>query len=200
VTATIYVEGGGHSDNIRSRCREGFRSYCQKLVSPRARLKIVACGGREEAFERFIIQIQSGADSGLCALLVDSEVDVEPGTTIAGHLYQHDKWTFPDLGKNELFLMVQAMEAWFLADRAALIRFYGSDFRLSALRGDDRQVESIRKDDLVACLVSATRATKGKGSYHKTKHGFPLLAEIDPLKVEDASPHAAEFGRFLRSL
>jgi len=94
--------------------------------------------------------------------------------------------------------MVQAMEAWFLADRDALATYYGQGFRRNALPGDEQHIEAIRKDHLVPSLENASRDTKTKGQYHKTRHGFALLATIDPVKVEAGSPHAEVFHKFLR--
>lgn len=96
--------------------------------------------------------------------------------------------------------MVQAMEAWFLADRAALMAYYGQGFRINALPGDERHVEAVQKGDLEPSLVKASHSTRTKGDYDKTTHAFALLLEIDPAKVEQGSPHAAAFHRFLRSL
>jgi hypothetical protein len=95
--------------------------------------------------------------------------------------------------------MVQAMEAWFLADRAALSEFYGEGFLAKSLPGNP-SIEQIRKDDLEPALKRATKPTKTKGEYHKVRHGFALLALIDPLKVENASSRAKQFNQFLRSL
>jgi hypothetical protein len=95
--------------------------------------------------------------------------------------------------------MVQAMEAWFFADRVSLAAYYGQGFRLNALPGDEHHIEAIPKDDLVPSLESASRDTKTKGQYHKTRHGFALLARIDPAKVEAGSPHAEALHRFLRA-
>src|ERR1017187_10280917 len=39
---------------------------------------------------------------------------------------------------------------------------------------------------------------KDQGPYHKTRHGFALLAKIDPVKVEAGSPHAEAFHKLLR--
>jgi len=49
-------------------------------------------------------------------------------------------------------------------------------------------------------LINATRATRTKGTYHKTNHAFEILGRIDPSKVEAGSPHAKSFHDFLRSL
>jgi len=91
------------------------------------------------------------------------------------------------------------MEAWFLADRNALVRFYGKDFLIRNLPGSETNVEAILKDDLEPSLNHAASPTQ-KEEYHKTKHGFEILAMIDPSKVEAGSPHAKSFHDFLRSL
>jgi hypothetical protein len=98
------------------------------------------------------------------------------------------------------FLMVQAMEAWFLADREVLAAFYGDGFLANSLPGSPREIESVPKGDLEPALKHASGPTKTKGPYQKVKHGFALLALINPSKVENASPHAASFHRFLRRL
>jgi hypothetical protein len=199
VSVRIYVEGGGgdNKDTIR-RCKEGFTSYCQKLAPSNRRPSIVVCGGRQQAFDRFNTAVLgSGADE-TCVLLVDAEESVTARNP-ADHLRAQDRWSFPTLDRHRVFLMVQAMEAWFLADRKALEKFYDGGFLIKSLRGSQRDIESVRKDDLEPCLNHASKQTQ-KGEYHKTKHGFALLALIDPAKVEAASPHAASFHQFLRAL
>lgn len=89
------------------------------------------------------------------------------------------------------------MEAWFLADRAALEQFYGHSFRANSLPGSAANIETIRKEDLEPSLKRASRDTS-KGEYHKTKHGFALLALIDPARVENSSPYAAALHQLLR--
>ena len=91
--------------------------------------------------------------------------------------------------------MVQCMEAWFLADRAALVNYYGQDFRESALPGNPN-IEAVSKVDVLNGLERATKDTN-KGSYHKTKHGFPILECIDPNAVRERSDHADALFRVL---
>jgi hypothetical protein len=199
VTTTIFVEGGGnHNRDTTVRCREGFAEYC-KRVAPDRRLKVVVCGGRQQAFERFRTEVQRSQPGERCGLLVDSEGPVPSGTSPAHYLQTRDRWNFAHLPSESVFLMVQAMESWFLADRRALENYYGQGFRGKALPGDEGHIEIIPKDDLEQALVDATRDTRTKGRYHKTRHAFALLIEIDPSKVEAGSPHAAAFHKFLRS-
>jgi len=135
----------------------------------------------------------------VCALLVDSEAPVTAATAVQ-HLHDRDGWDFPTLDQHKAFLMVQAMEAWFLADRDALAEFYDGGFLTNSLPGSPKNIEIIAKDDLEPKLKHASKPTKTKGEYHKGKHGFELLAQIDPAKVGAASVHAKLFNDFLASL
>jgi hypothetical protein len=93
-------------------------------------------------------------------------------------------------------MMVQAMEAWFYADREELQKFYGQQFRVTALSARP-DIESISKADLFSGLRAATTNCQ-KGEYSKGEHSFQLLARIDPAKVRGASPVWGE--RFIRSM
>jgi hypothetical protein len=96
--------------------------------------------------------------------------------------------------------MVQAMEAWLFADREALAEFYGNGFSAQNLPGSPTNIEAVPKDDLERSLKRASKPCRTKGEYHKVKHGFVLLALINPAKVEGASSHARQLNDFLRSL
>ncbi len=83
--------------------------------------------------------------------------------------------------------MVQAMEAWIVADPSALARYYGQGFRLAALP-KTRNLEEVSKQDLERGLRQATQAT-GKGRYHKIKHASDLLKRIDVSAVTSRCGH-----------
>ena len=200
MTTKVYVEGGGYNPDTIKRCKQGFAEYCKKLSPPNRRPAIVACGNRQDAFERFKIAVDNGRAGERFALLVDSEGPVRHNLDPAAFLHICDRWDFAGLPTDYVFLMVQAMEAWFLADRTTLAAYYEDGFRPNNLPYDEHRIEEIPKDDLEPCLISASVGTKTKGSYHKTRHAFALLAEIDPAKVGAGSPHAAAFYEFLRSL
>jgi hypothetical protein len=159
----------------------------------------VACGGRQQAFDRFNTAVQNSRTGEICVLLVDAEGQITAGTPIE-HLRICDNWNFPPLQNHRVFLMVQAMEAWFLADREVLAAFYDGGFMANSLPGSSVNIEAVPKNDLEPKLKHATKQSKTKGEYHKTRHGFDLLGKIDPAKVEKASPHAASFHQFLRDL
>jgi len=81
------------------------------------------------------------------------------------------------------------MESWFIADKEYLADYYGQGFNAGALPPRE-DIELIAKRDVFSGLENATKHTRTKGPYHKTKHGFDILAGIDPRKVERASPFA----------
>ncbi len=195
----IFVEGGGNNVDTLKRCKSGFGEYCKKLAPVGKLPKVIPCGGRQQAFEDYKSALGQAKKGELCALLVDSEGAVGDGLEPMAHLAKRDGWSFVGLDASYVFVMVQAMEAWFLADRAALVEYFGKDFRLSSLPGSEKNVEPILKQDLVPSLEAASKDLKD-GGYHKTRNAFTLLGLIDPAKVEAGSPRAAKFHKFLREL
>ena len=65
----IFIEGGGDSKELRIRCREGFRKLLEKLDLQRSMPSLVACGGRNDAFDGFQTAFQYVDDSSFVALL-----------------------------------------------------------------------------------------------------------------------------------
>jgi hypothetical protein len=199
VIVRIFVEGGGNDPNTLTLCRRGFGDYCNRLSPSGRTFKILACGGRDQAFRDFKNALKHANGDDVFALLVDSEGPIPAGLRPKEYLAKRDSWSFQGLDSGYVFLMVQAMEAWFLADRAALVTYFGQRFRVNSLPGREQDVEAILKQDLVSKLETASRGLKD-GGYHKTRNAFKLLALIDPAKVEAGSPRAAEFHKFLRGL
>jgi hypothetical protein len=87
------------------------------------------------------------------------------------------------------------MEAWFLADRDWLSRFFGQGFTDNPLPGNPN-VEEVAKTQVFDSLKMASRRSK-KGEYSKGKHSFEILAGVDSNLVRGASFHA---DRLLRTL
>ncbi len=189
MSVRVYVEGAGdykHTDNATA-CRRGFRELFQKLGLPERRLSVIACGSRLQTFNDFrkAVRHQSG---DFIILLVDSEGPVEAPSACA-HLHAREEWQRPaGTLEDQAHLMVQCMEAWFLADREALTEFYGQGFLAGSLPGQP-DIEQIPKRSLLPALRHASKQTT-KGPYDKTRHAFALLARIDPQKVRGASDHA----------
>lgn len=197
VDLRLYVEGGGNSKVLRSRCRQGFSEFLQKAGLRGGMPRIVACGGRREAFDNFCTALRQNVNA---ALLVDSEGPVTADSPWR-HLFDRaqDRWTQPAGGTDDhCQLMVQCMETWFLADRQTLHSFYGQGFRAGLLPSARTPIESVLKADLYAALRAATAACKTKAAYGKSEHAFLLLGLIDPARVTQASPWADRFVTTLK--
>ena len=154
--------------------------------------RVIACGSREEAFDKFRSALSAASDNDFVVLLVDSEGPVAEGAGPWLHLKNRDNWDKPAGAMDEnAHLMVQCMEAWFLADRDALASYFGKGFKEGSLP-PQVEVESVSKSDIEAGLKMATRDCK-KRRYDKGSHSFGILAELDPDKVTGALPHAKRF-------
>ena len=157
--------------------------------------RIVACGSRNGAYADFCTALKSLAPGDFVALLIDSERPVPSDASLWVFLADpaYDGWAQPlKAGEENLHLMVQCMEAWLLADRAALERFFGQGFRLNVLPAQ-QDVESIPKGRLIESLKSASRGSQTKGPYHKGKHSYDLLGMSDPTVLRQACVFARRF-------
>ena len=189
MNVTVYVEGGGNVRQTKKRCRQGFSALFRKAGLSGRMPRIFAAGGRADTWHAFRTALGGARENDFIVLLVDSEAPVTDGGTPWGHLRERDRWGRPaGATEDSAHLMVQCMESWFLADVDALAAFFGDGFNRAALpRRLD--VESISTHDLERGLRRATRPSR-KGEYHKGRHSFEILAELDPGRVVAASPHA----------
>lgn len=140
--------------------------------------RIVASGSRQAAYRDFCVEIRNGDRRAW--LLVDSEAPVVVQSPWQ-HLPERDGWARPD-GADDgcCHLMVQCMEAWLVADAAAMGAFFGKGFQASALPVRE-DVEQIGKPDLYDALKRATRSCRRQ--YVKGAVSFDALASVDPRKV-----------------
>lgn len=199
---TIYVEGGGDAKALRVACRAGFSKFLSEAGLKGNMPKIVACGSRKNAYDWFCIEIKSGRDA---LLLVDSESPVSADYQQADnqknwkpwlHLRnrQGDQWVKPENASDaDCHLMVQCMEAWFLADSRSLQSFFGQGFNTNALPARGNKIESVAKEKIYDSLAAATKNRKPKEKYSKGKHSFQILERVSPEVVSDASPWAKRF-------
>ena len=195
----VYVEGGGNVRELRSKCRKGFISFFDKANLAGRMPRVIACGGRQTTYDKFAAALRSASGQVFVALLVDSEGPVAVGAGPWRHLKTRDNWDRPDgATEDNAHLMVQCMEAWFLADKDCLAAFFGGGFNRNVLpRNPD--IEQVAKADVLDGLKGATRQCKPKGEYGKGRHSFEILSEIDPEKVLAASPHARRLVDHLRA-
>lgn len=183
----IYVEGGGGKDS-KARMREAFSRF---LSEPRAQaqqkrtpLRVILCGSRDDTFKAFRSAVRDHPEDRVF-LLVDAEQAVTGSPR--EHLEARDPWDLSFAEDAQCHLMAQVMESWFLADPAALDRFYGHQFGSKQIPAR-KNVEEVPKTEVESALKSATSKTQ-KGEYHKIRHGAPILESLDPRRVRDRAPH-----------
>ena len=171
--ARIYLEGGGQSKDLRVRCRRGFRKLLERCGLGGRMPRLVACGGRQEAYDRL-----AGQDFGsgeYLALWVDSEQPVKSLNKPWAHVQQHDRWKKPPGATDDnLLLVVTCLESWLAADPQTLQSYFGSGFRPQALPA----VNALERTNAQATLARLEQATAR--SYSNGKATFDLLARINP--------------------
>jgi hypothetical protein len=181
VKVKLYVEGGRSSDAaLRQAIHSLFaHDFSGRLPSSKA------SGSREDAFKDFRSALKKAKPGEYPILLVDSESPVNRQTPWQ-HLKKHDGWAKPAGADDEQSqLMVQCMETWLVADRAALKKFFGKDFKESCLP-DNNKLEAVSKKAVQKSLVEATQSCKTK--YRKGQTSFELLGQLDPAALKSL-PH-----------
>ena len=149
--------------------------------------KNVPCGSRNSAFDAFKTAIKSHG-SAFNILLVDSEGPIAPSESPIQHLRNRDNWIQPGGVQNEqIHLMVEMMEAWFIADIEASKEYYGQGFNQHSIP-TRHNVEEISKIEITRALQAATRHTQ-KGEYAKIRHGTDILKRIRPHVVRSRATH-----------
>ena len=182
------MEGGGTGKENRAALRQGMDAFLQSLKeaarTKALRWKLVCCGPRDEAFRGFRNAVNRG-DNAVNVLLVDAEASVSQSPR--DHLQGRDNWDLSFAGVDSVHLMVQAMEAWIVADPVALAEYYGQGFVEGQLP-KAASLEAVSKADLMRGLDRATRSTR-KGRYLKIRHASDLLKRIDANKVKTRCTH-----------
>ena len=190
MSTRLYVEGGGDRKPLRTECRQAFREFLQKAGLAGRLPRIFASGGRQQAYDDFRHALGASGGDDFVVLLVDSEGPIAADAERWRHLKDRDGWDKPaGATDGHVHLMVQCMEAWFLADRGALARYFGAGFSENSLPRR-ANVEEVSKQGLERGLNAATRNSRPKGAYRKGRDSFAILADLDPDKVADASLHA----------
>lgn len=198
----IYFEGGGDIRETQAQLRQGMdaflRSLRQLADSKGWRWRLVALGGRSQAFRRW--NRAAARDPGvLHILLVDSEEEVT--LPPCEHLRHRagDGWAIAKALQPQVHLMAQCMEAWLVADPDGMAGYYGKNFEHGRLPRR-KNLEQEPKQSIYDALERATEKTS-KGVYEKIKHASALLALVDPNKARQRCPHCERLfatleGRF----
>lgn len=168
-----------------------------KARAKKIRWTIIASGTRSRAFLDFQDALIDHPDA-FNLLLVDAEEPVLQNHTPWEHLHhrQPDRWwQTPKIDATHCHLMVQMMEAWFIADLQLLKDYYKQGFNEKVIpKASD--VEKIEKEKIETSLKEATKNTT-KGPYHKTRHAPEILRELNVEKVRRAAGHCDRLFRTL---
>lgn len=186
---TVFVEGSGDSPAQHAKFRKNFQALLTKAGLAGKKPKVAVCGGRSFAYKDF-----KNYKQGYGLLLVDSE---SPVTAISpwDHLKNRegDKWEKPATATDEqCHLMVQCMEAWFIADKDTLKTYYGNSFKEDKLP-QHANIADASKASILDGMKNATKNCSPKGSYSKGTHSFEILGLIDPSKAREKCVWAERF-------
>lgn len=185
----LIIEGGGYPE-LDSDLRKAFNILLRKAgieTMPR----IIAAGGRAQAYDRFQSALRNHEDA---ILLIDSERSIDscyadrPWDFLKS--FEHWEW-LPELKDEHCHLMVQCMEAWFLADSSCLVEYYGKNFNVKCL--PKSAVENVSKDKYESILSHAATQCKNKNNYDKGRDSFKILMKANPAKIRSQSPWAERF-------
>jgi hypothetical protein len=200
VVAHVYVEGGGDSKELRTRCREGFNKLFRKAGLSGRMPRIVACGGRDATFGSFSTAHTKSKSGQFVAMLVDSEDPVKDIERPWDHLRHRDNWERPNGAEDkQALLMTTCMETWIAGDVTGLRSYYEQGFQENALPGHD-DLEQVDRHTVQNALCHATR--KCTNAYKKGKRSFQVLAALNPAVLEERLPkeRLPSFARVMRIL
>ena len=105
---TIYLEGGGDTRDLKSRCREGFHKLLLRCGFAGRMPHLVACGGRDAAFDDFKTGLAHAKDGDFVGLWIDSEDPMADIKATWSHLKTRDNWDKPDGATDEQVLLMTA--------------------------------------------------------------------------------------------
>lgn len=199
MNVTVFVEGGGDSKEQHSRCREGFHKLIDRTLGGRPFPRIESCGGRQQAFGKFLTATIRPEPGRVYLLLVDSE-DPVAGASLWDHLRQRDNLTKPPSAEeSNLAVMATCMESWIVADRVALRQVFGSELQENALP-PIVDLEARNRHAVQDALEHATRTCGPTKAYKKGRRSFQVVAALAPQTLRQHLQYFRDFEAKLKAL
>lgn len=195
MSASVYIEGGGDSKDLKVRCRRGFRRLFEKCGFEGRMPRLIACGSRDATFGDFKTAHQNNHGGAYVAILIDSEEIVTNIKQPWAHLQARDGWERPTgTDDDQALLMTTCMETWIVSDRPALQKHYGAELRENTLP-PLKDMENRRRNDVQSALLNATRSCKN--AYRKGGRSYEVLAELRPDELRKYLPSFVRIERVL---
>uniref|UniRef100_Q3AT15 DUF4276 family protein n=1 Tax=Chlorobium chlorochromatii (strain CaD3) TaxID=340177 RepID=Q3AT15_CHLCH len=194
VKSIIYLEGGGDSKELRSRCREGFRKLLERNGFKDKMPRFVACGGRNTAFSDFKVAHEQKIYT-FVALWVDSEEPLEDIHKTWEHVQKRDGWEKPHNSIDEqLLFMTTCMETLIAADRETLQQVF-KPLQESALPS----LYNLEKQPRHELYQKLKKATQGCAApYEKGKISFEVLGKLNAETLQQHLPSVARTWHILQ--
>ncbi len=199
MSSYIYIEGGANgpgSKYLKAKCQEAFHKLLDRMGVKR-KPRLVACGGRGEVYDRFVIEHSKSAE-GYVAMWIDGEEPVAHPNAAWQHLQNVEtvpKWTKPAGAQDDQVLfMTTCMETWIVADRETLRKYYGHKLHEPSLP----PLVALENRGRHSVQDSLDRATRHCiNAYQKGERSYEIFAELNPLAL---APHLPSFVRIRQIL
>lgn len=196
VKVKIYIEGGAPNDKLADILfRKAWSTFFKAAGLQNNLPKCVPGYSRANTFDSFVKS--SPSKDEVVLLLIDSEIPIKEGNTVWQHLQNSGLNKPVNTGEDRVYLMVQIMETWLLADIDALEKYFGKGFKRNKIQAWP-MLEEVSKESIVGALSKATAdCSRQYGKDTKGKISFELLEKIDPRKVIEKCPQAKRLIDFL---
>lgn len=172
--------------------REAFRRF----LGVSSKVTITLCKDRGNTYNDFCNALKVVTAEETLLLLIDSEELIDAKQSCWDHLRTIDKWVCPPSATNEqVHFMATCVEAWLVADKDELEKFYGQSLNVHTTQN----IEMVPKKDLQDRLETAIKATSKK-KYSKSEHVPELLKTLDASVVRKRAPHCDRLFRELDRL
>ncbi len=147
--------------------------------------RLVACGGRGSAYERFRTRHGKATEGDFVALLIDSEEPIYNIDETWTHLREQDGWEKPNGAEdNQVLRMTTSMETWLIADQEVLAKHFGPGFRKSG-----RPMLGLEQRSRREVLKALEEASKNcPAPYKKGAMSFEVLGKLTPPVLQKLLP------------